>query len=262
MKQETGFPVEKHRSPTAGEKIAAGSWKMPYVLRDIRPIRRKDVAKRTSANRKESKRTSPPDAGDSAASVQFASSLEVGIGREVRALRTSIDLTVAELGAAAKLSTGMLSKIENGAISPSLATLKSLAKALNVSVGHFFREPEEQPVCSFVKAETGVRISRRGTKAGHLYNLLVSHSLDKEATIEPYLITLADNAVAYPDFQHSGREFIYMLSGALKYRHGDRVYLLEKGDALFFDASAKHGPESFVKSPIKYLSIVVDPRGA
>ena len=173
-----------------------------------------------------------------------------------------MDLTVAELGAAANLSTGMLSKIENGAISPSLATLKALAKALNVSIGHFFRESEEQPGCSFVKAETGVRISRRGTKAGYLYNLLVSHSLGKEAAIEPYLITLGDDAVAYPNFHHSGHEFIYMLSGAVKYRHGDRVYLLEKGDALFFDASARHGPEDFVKAPIRYLSIIVDPRGA
>lgn len=199
---------------------------------------------------------------DGPASAEFTSSLEVEIGQEVRALRRSMDLTVAELGNAAKLSTGMLSKIENGAISPSLATLKALATALNVSIGHFFREPGDQPLCSFVKADTGVRISRRGTKVGHLYNLLVGHSLGKEASIEPYLITLAENAVAYPNFQHSGQEFIYMLSGAMKYRHGDRVYLLEKGDALFFDANARHGPEGFIKSPVRYLSIVVDPRSA
>jgi transcriptional regulator with XRE-family HTH domain len=56
-------------------------------------------------------------------------SLEAGIGAEVRRLRKSLDLTMAELAASSGISAGMLSKIENGAISPSLATLDSLAKA-------------------------------------------------------------------------------------------------------------------------------------
>jgi transcriptional regulator with XRE-family HTH domain len=194
--------------------------------------------------------------------VRSDSSLEVEIGLEVRRLRKSLGLTVAEVGAAAHLSSGMLSKIENGAISPSLASLKTLAKSLNVSISHFFRVSEEQPDCSFVKAETGVRISRRGTKAGHIYNLLVSHSVGKEAAIEPYLITLGDDATTYTNFHHGGHEFIFMLAGCVKYRHGDRVFLLEKGDALFFNARTRHGPEEFVKSPIRYLSIVIDPRSS
>ena len=41
-------------------------------------------------------------------------SLESAIGAEVRRLRKDLDLTVAELGVAAGISTGMLSKIENG----------------------------------------------------------------------------------------------------------------------------------------------------
>src|SRR5215470_19796173 len=98
--------------------------------------------------------------------------LEASIGAEVRRLRKSLDLTVAELGSAAGISAGMLSKIENGAISPSLATLEALAKALNVPVSRLFAESEERRDCSFVKAGSGVRIERRGTKAGHRYDLL------------------------------------------------------------------------------------------
>src|SRR5262249_1602781 len=106
-------------------------------------------------------------------------SLESGIGIEVRKLRKSLDLTVAQLGAAAGISSGMLSKIENGAISPSLATLDALAKALNVPISGLFAETEERRDCSFVKAGQGVRIERRGTKAGHRYDLL-GHSLAGE----------------------------------------------------------------------------------
>src|SRR5262245_10777316 len=72
-----------------------------------------------------------------------ARSLESGIGAEVRRLRKSLDLTVTELGVAAGISSGMLSKIENGAISPSLATLDALAKALNVPISRLFAETDE-----------------------------------------------------------------------------------------------------------------------
>jgi transcriptional regulator with XRE-family HTH domain len=186
-------------------------------------------------------------------------SLEMEIGSEVRKLRKSLDLTVAELGVAAGISAGMLSKIENGAISPSLATLHAVARALNVPISRLLVETEEQRDCSFVKAGSGVRIERRGTKSGHLYDLL-GHSLAGEIGVEPYLITLKENAVPYTQFRHSGVEFLYMLSGKVRYRHADRSYLMEPGDALFFDAAARHGPEELIEAPMRYLSIIIYPR--
>ena len=59
--------------------------------------------------------------------------LEKALGLRVRQLRRQQDLSVADLAAAAGLSTGMLSKIENGQISPSLTSLQSLAQ-INVVV--------------------------------------------------------------------------------------------------------------------------------
>jgi transcriptional regulator with XRE-family HTH domain len=186
-------------------------------------------------------------------------SIEQEIGTEVRRLRKSLDLTVTELGAAAGISAGMLSKIENGTISPSLSTLSALAHALNVSISGLLAETDERRDCSFVRAGSGVRIDRRGTKAGHLYDLL-GHSLAGEIGVEPYLITLKTDAQPYTNFRHAGVEFIYMLSGKVRYRHADRTYLLEPGDALFFDAAARHGPEELIKAPMTYLSIIIYPR--
>lgn len=197
--------------------------------------------------------------GSSAPSEIAPHSLEAGIGVEVRRLRKSLDLTVVELGLAAGISAGMLSKIENGAISPSLGTLDALAQALNVPISNLFAESEERRDCSFVKSGTGVRIERRGTKAGHRYDLL-GHSLSGEIVVEPYLITLRKDAVSYTSFRHAGVEFIYMLSGKVRYRHADRAYLMEPGDALFFDASARHGPEDLIEFPMRYLSIIIYPR--
>ncbi|MGD9921762.1 MAG: helix-turn-helix domain-containing protein [Pseudorhodoplanes sp.] len=213
----------------------------------------KSVRRRTPASGKDDLLTG------SRAPQDIPRTLESTIGIEVRKLRKDLDLTVADLGAAAGISAGMLSKIENGTISPSLGTLEALAKALNVPIARLFAETEERRDCSFVKAGSGVRIERRGTKAGHLYDLL-GHSLAGDIAVEPYLITLKSNAKPYTDFRHSGVEFIYMLTGKVRYRHADKTYVLEPGDALFFDAAARHGPEELIDAPMTYLSIIIYPR--
>ena len=60
--------------------------------------------------------------------------LEIAIGKQVRNSRKRLNLTVAALAKQAQLSTGMLSKIEYGQTSPSLASLTSLAGALQIPV--------------------------------------------------------------------------------------------------------------------------------
>ncbi len=186
--------------------------------------------------------------------------LEVAIGHQVRAFRGQLNMTVSEVAKQAGLSPGMLSKIENGVTSPSLATLKSLSRALNVPVTSFFRKYEEERDASFVKAGHGLTIERRGTRAGHQYQLL-GHTVGKRVFVEPYLISLTDESDVFPLFQHSGVEFIYMLQGAVLYRHANRTYRLTSGDSLFFDADAPHGPEDLLKLPIRFLSVIIEPRG-
>ena len=185
-------------------------------------------------------------------------SLEAAIGRKVRALRQGLDVTISDLARSTDLSVGMVSKIENGQTSPSLSTLKALAQALNVPISMFFQDFDVRRDCSFVPAGQGVRIDRRGTKAGHIYELL-GHSLRSATQIEPYLITLDESAEPHATFQHPGHEFIFMLSGRLVYRHAESRFEMGPGDALFFDALAPHGPEAMPELPARYLSIIVTP---
>ena len=182
--------------------------------------------------------------------------LEIAIGHEVRSFRKKIDLTVAELAKLAGLSTGMLSKIENGLASPSLATLQALSTALLIPVTAFFRRYEEERDASFVRSGEGLMIERRGTRAGHQYQLL-GHSVGKSVAFEPYIVTLTEKSEVFPLFQHSGIEFIYMLSGKVLYRHGNKTYALGPGDSLFFDGDTTHGPEELEELPIRFLSIIV-----
>ncbi|WP_075217580.1 helix-turn-helix domain-containing protein [Mongoliimonas terrestris] len=185
--------------------------------------------------------------------------LEQAIGAQIRQQRKRLDITAAELAAAADISPGMMSKIENGQISASLSTLNAVAKALNVPISALFAAYEERRDCSFVKADQGVSIERRGTKAGHHYQLL-GHSLGGDIVVEPYLITLTEEAQPYTAFQHAGIELIHMLTGRVTYRHADKTYTLSPGDTLFFDAGAPHGPEELIEKPMTYLSIIIYPK--
>ncbi|WP_244541512.1 helix-turn-helix domain-containing protein [Rhizobium tibeticum] len=187
--------------------------------------------------------------------------LELAIGHEVRAYRKQLGLTVSDLSVATGMSVGMLSKIENGNISPSLTTLQALSKALGVPLTSFFRRFEEPRSATFVKAGQGVNMERRGTRAGHQYSLLGHVENNTSGVmVEPYLITLTAESDVFPTFQHEGMEFLFMLEGEVVYRHSESLYRMQEGDSLFFDADAPHGPEELVKLPARYLSIISYPQ--
>ena len=197
---------------------------------------------------------------DPAHSGTAENALEIAIGRQVRHFRKQLGLNITDVCNLTKLSPGMMSKIENGHTSPSLATLRSLSRALNVPVTAFFRTYEEQRDAILVRAGEGLTIERRGTRAGHQYQLL-GHSPHGDVAVEPYVITLEQDSDVFPLFQHAGIEFIYMLGGVMVYSHGSSSYRLEPGDSLFFDADAPHGPLELVEVPIRFLSIITRATG-
>jgi transcriptional regulator with XRE-family HTH domain len=203
-----------------------------------------------------SKRRSPSDLQDPHELVDARdNSLEEAIGRQVRAYRKKLDITVVDLANQAGLSAGMLSKIENGLTSPSLATLRALADALKIPVTALFAGYDEVSDAMHVKAGEGLKIERRGTRAGHQYQLL-GHSTHPSIAVEPYLITITEASDVFPRFQHAGLEFLYILQGEVNYRHGDTIYELREGDSLFFDADKPHGPEQLVRLPLRFISAI------
>lgn len=166
-------------------------------------------------------------------------------------------LTIAQLAAQAKLSAGMLSKIETGQISAGTDTLSRIARALGVSMAMLFKKYDAAgSSAQHVKKGAGMEVVRRGTKRGHTYHLL-AYDQGPSKRFEPFLITMDDDSQRYPTFEHPGTEFLYMLEGALEYRCGQETYLLKPGDALSFRGSEPHGPERLAKCPIKFLSVIV-----
>ncbi len=96
-----------------------------------------------------------------------------------------------------------------------------------------------------MSAGQGLFIERRGTRAGHQYQLL-GHTggVSGGVVVEPYLITLTEESDVFPLFQHGGLELIYVLEGEVAYRHADKLYTMKPGDSLFFDAGRRTGRKS------------------
>jgi len=183
--------------------------------------------------------------------------LELAIGRQVRRHRKTRHLTMQDLSAKTGISAGMLSKIENGATSPSLGTLQTLSHALGVPLVSLLASYREPRGVMHVKAGAAVEVERTGTRAGHQYHLLGHIGANASGiVVEPYLITLSAESDVFPTFQHDGLEVLYVLEGTVDYRHGDQLFRLEPGDSLFFDADAPHGPEGLVTLPVRFLSII------
>jgi DNA-binding XRE family transcriptional regulator len=200
-----------------------------------------------------------PDVG-AARSEQLEESIAWVIAQRLREFRLQLGMTVGELAKRSGLSKGMLSKLENAQASPSLSTLARLATAMSVPVTAFMRGLEEESDAVFVKSGQGPEIVRRGTRAGHHYQLLGSSRAPYRMMV-PLLVTLDEQREVFPLFQHPGIELIYMLEGVMEYGHGTGRYVLEQGDALQFTGEITHGPSRLLTLPIRFISITVDASG-
>ncbi len=183
--------------------------------------------------------------------------LAATVGNAARRLRLAQGLTLAEVAASAGISTAMLSRLETGDVSPSLDTLEALAAALGSSCANLVRE--ETPGTSdaqHVRKGEGLEVVRRGTRRGHTYHLLAS-GRGPRRVFEPFLVTLTSASEEFPDFDHAGIEFLYVLEGSLRYRHGGESFLLKPGDALTFRGDVPHGPEKLLRLPIRMLSVII-----
>ncbi|TLS47696.1 helix-turn-helix domain-containing protein [Streptomyces montanus] len=190
------------------------------------------------------------DPGEAARKLE----LEVVIGRQVREYRTAAGLSVAEMAARVGISKAMLSKIENAQTSCSLTTLGRLATGLGVPVTALFRGVDADREAVFVPAGQGARIVRRGSRVGHLYELLGALR-GPHKRMEAVLVTLTEQSEVFPLFQHPGTELLYMLEGEMIYGHGEASYTMRPGDALQLDGEGAHGPQELVELPIRFLSV-------
>lgn len=174
------------------------------------------------------------------------------ISQRIKDLRKQRKLTLSDLSKNTGFSKGLLSKIENNRVSPPIATLSTISKALGVKIGYFFKEDGSDKVNIFTKKGKGIPVVQDGTKFGYAYEALALDRVDK--LMEPFLLSVEHGDEA-EFFQHKGDEFIYMVQGKMRFEIGSESYILEEGDSLYFDASVFHKPIVLNKGKAKFIAV-------
>ena len=193
---------------------------------------------------------------EGAANAQ-ALSLEKCVGTAVRSLRLRSVLTIAQVAELAGISSGMLSKIENGQISAGMDTLSRVARALGSTMAMLFRTYDvPEGGAHLVKSGQGMPFLRQGKRPGHTFQLL---SYDQGATkaFDAFLVTIKEPSERLPTVEHPGIELIHMLEGVMEYRSGQTLYLLEPGDTLTLRGEVLHGFERLIQLPVRFYSTIV-----
>ncbi|MFQ1002481.1 helix-turn-helix domain-containing protein [Modestobacter sp. SSW1-42] len=200
------------------------------------------------------------------------------LGPRLKELRQAAGLSLRELARQAEVSPSLVSQIENGKSRPSVSTLYTFARLLDVRVDELFdaeadqvtpaapaagtlavasaepprpvaaRHPLDNPANAWSPSEYATRISV--VHPSHRAHIRMAEGVDWErlaATPERDVnfmkISYAPGAAATPDGSlmiHEGFEYGYVISGVLEVTIGDEVFVLREGESLGFDSAIPH----------------------
>lgn len=166
------------------------------------------------------------------------------LGQNIRAFRRAGGLTLEQFAGAVGVSRSLLSQVENGKASPSIATLRSVARVLGVPIAALFAGGTE------TDGETdrfGRRIIVRAEERKHLDNTFegISYGLltpDINRKVEFLQIDMAPGART-PDVgasMHVGEENQLCLEGTYVLDLDGQEFEMRQGDSASFDASVPH----------------------
>ncbi|SFU16928.1 helix-turn-helix domain-containing protein [Sedimentitalea nanhaiensis] len=189
-----------------------------------------------------------------------SAAIEAQVGRALHRLRQERALTAAQLAETAGLSTAMISRIENGHVSPSLGTLQALADALSVSVMALFSNSENAADVHHVPAGQGLPSRRVTPDHSHDYLLLGKHSGPGGSFQSSRIRIRRQDAGTLPRYQHEGHVFMYVIQGRASYACGAQVFALAPGDTLSFDGKLPHGFTEITSDYIEFISVSARPQ--
>lgn len=165
------------------------------------------------------------------------------LGEKVKDLRRLKRYTLRQVSGKTGLSIALLSQVENNAVSPPVATLLRIARALDVNIGYFFREEESKERAVVVRKDERRKIFRRMPaqhgKSGYTYEALAYTKNAKH--MEPFLVEFEPKKKEEIAFlNHRGEEFLFLFQGRLAFHYNQDEIVLEAGDSLYFEADVPH----------------------
>ena len=178
------------------------------------------------------------------------------LGARVRALRDAMDLSLRDLAERSGVSAPMLSQVERGETSPTLAVAARIAAGLELTLSQLLRLDEGGAV-TVVRA--GERRKGPNSARGHRYELLTPPLPGLRAEVSRH--TLAPGAQTGgpgdpPMHEPGSRETAVVESGEVALVCDGERHLLEAGDCVTFDADLPHHFENPTGRPATLLAVV------
>jgi len=166
------------------------------------------------------------------------------LGEKIRELRLKRANTLRQVAEMTGLSIPLLSQVENNAVSPPVATLLRIARALEVGISYFFREEESKERAVVVRKHERKKTFRpmhtQTRDSGYTYEALAYTKNGKH--MEPFLVEFEPKKKEKIDFlKHRGEEFVFLFRGRLAFHFDQEEIILEPGDSLYFESEVPHG---------------------
>ncbi|MCT8978427.1 XRE family transcriptional regulator [Clostridium sp. CX1] len=174
------------------------------------------------------------------------------VGRKIKELRISKNLTLKDLSAETNLSIGFLSQLERGLTTIAIDSLDKVAKALEVNLSYFLDD---------FKSNKKVILRSYEKEVFQVYsNQFIHYHLTNdvgEKSFLPRLIEILptnskEEVAPYP---HEGEEFIYVLEGILTLFINNEQHELYPGDSAHYNSSIVHNWANYTSKTVKILTV-------
>jgi XRE family transcriptional regulator, regulator of sulfur utilization len=166
-----------------------------------------------------------------------------------------MDLSLRDLAERSGVSAPMLSQVERGETSPTVAVAAKIAAGLELSLSQLLRLDEGDGV-AVVRADERLL---GGRAPGHRYEVLTPPLPGQRAEVS--LHTLATGAATGgpgdpPIHEAGSRETAVVLEGRLRLVCEGVAHELDSGDAVTFDADLSHHFENAGRREARFISVV------
>jgi transcriptional regulator with XRE-family HTH domain len=181
---------------------------------------------------------------------------QIHIGPRVRALREAMDLSLRDLAERSGVSAPMLSQVERGETSPTLAIAARIAAGLELRLSQLLRLDESGTV-TVVRA--GERRRGGSSRRGHTFEILTAPLPGQRAELSRHVLApgASTGGPGDPPMHEPGsREIAVVEAGRVVLHIDGERHELDGGDCVTFDADLSHHFENPGPDEAALLAVV------
>ena len=176
------------------------------------------------------------------------------IGARVRSLRDAMRLSLRDLAQRSGVSAPMLSQVERGETSPTLAVAARIAAGLELTLSQLLRLDETAHAVITREGE------RRGNQRdGHRFEELTPPLPGQRADVSLHSLKPGSSTGGPGDppiHEPGSRETAVILEGGLTLVLDDARHELRAGDSVTFDADLPHHFENEASEPTRFVAVI------